>query len=60
MGRMSEGVWLDQVPHEPAPVICVECGNPVLPLHAMVAVVEGQAVIPLCQACFESVTGGSQ
>lgn len=57
---MSEGVWLDQVPHEPAPMDCVECGNPVLPLHAMVAVVEGETVTPLCPPCFESVTEGSQ
>lgn len=53
---MSEGSWLDSVPYEPAPVDCVECCNPVLPLHTMVAIVEGKPVTPLCMACYESLT----
>lgn len=53
---MSKSIWLDQVPYEPAPVDCVECANPVLPMHAMCAVVEGRPVTPLCPPCFESMT----
>jgi hypothetical protein len=53
---MSEGVWLDQIPHEPAPLGCVECANPVLPLHAMCAVVGGKPVTPLCMLCYENLT----
>lgn len=51
--RFGAGIWLNQVPYESAPVDCVECGNPVLPLHTMCAVVDGRAVTPLCPPCYE-------
>jgi len=51
---MSEGIWLDRIPYEPASVGCVQCGHPTL--HAMCAVVVGEPVAPLCPPCYDSLT----
>lgn len=53
---MSEGVWLDQIPHEPDLVGCIECGDPLQPQEVMITYVGGKPVIPLCRQCFDRMT----